>query len=1043
MDLKELVPQVPDIPELNINSDSKGIYVVTLQLWLKMLCYDKDPDDITDRSKLISPKGVIDTNTELAVKRLYEEEEIEASTDSLVDFAGWVAMDKKLRKKLPPNPENLDRLPFPKRKDFGSEISYNYSVMKGLEVFGFRSIIKSRSYSLEIIKYKETINGVEVEKSKGSIDNIPVAIYSMDILKSSDAIATSEEIGESEGVEVSLFDKDNQPISGRVRLVNQSPETDSLKKTIRLFKGLNHDVPVLEKKKGVEVNPKIIDNKLSDGDQRKWDAFSNTWGQFYGAPWMGVLIDPTEKGKNKIEPNDCNWANYKKIKHLYQHGMKQYDSKKKIISIKALNNRTGLPLLTDNTSFFDENIDQLGNGATYYLPSLSDDYASIDFSSTDYDAETQKHFTKSFLELEQSDYRLVLSDTTAVESQVNYEKFIAKGVLIAATHGSVKSSSGLKKETQIKLLIEKILIEGDSKKYTFPPESADIELIYQDGTNNKIDGTYSNGKIKLKLKNDKESKLKFIYIETKEGYSKVVNVFVEGKVRIMQTITITSPEVSSYAYGLPIKAIAVPGYASTTRHAHATTKLSTVIIKGEGSSSNFISLGRYGLLLLKFDFPSKSELSSNLLGNQALVIVEKEQNLNKEMSQSDFGFKIDPNYKTTHLKYQSHINHFLELRNNYFLQRFDGSKPVKKRDYIIQSNGGLRDEFRVKISQRDKEILSTRIVTEGIHVDTGDLNKDGYKPKESGNFKWIRIVDNKPDEDEPVYFPGLDVSKVTALQKKHPSFSLSIVIDISGSMGDNEEREYKGGQAKKYEDRLYAKALEALINDFITSDSSTLAELKRLRYWSFYYDINQIQQITDYKLISPKDPELIEPQVKSHNNKVVEATRKMTRAVVVDESTKKTKSIKESINPIHEKIKEDFSVKKFTDYTPLAQSIVKVADDLIATHTAGKESDLKVMIVITDGDGTEKEVKNGVTIIEDQHLGAFRSNARKLPVIPSGKGEGIIELIGYSIANPKDRLALLNFGLYEVNKWTIYVHEVEDEKELKVLLSKLKTKYGL
>ncbi|NOQ27979.1 MAG: hypothetical protein GQ564_21660 [Bacteroidales bacterium] len=386
-----MIPPVPqDVPELI--SGKSGIYVVTLQLWLKMLGYDCGAVD-----------GQFGTSVKEQVIKFKKNKLNEETPDEIVGFDTWSAMDDLLKDRLPPDPEAIDRSEFPERRDYETEEAYSYAVRMGLEAIGFRPEVQEGEFYLEID-----------ESGFGILDNIPAGIYSLEMADDSSTptpdLAYDEEAG---SMEVRLYDENENPIQGKVKLTNETPEPESLRKTIRLFKALSREKDVLEDKHGNEVNPKSIDGKFYATNKKMWEEFPTSWGQFYGAPWMGTIFDPTNQNHLTVNPGDINWATYETIELLYNWGVKHIegsdDPDYALIGVRHLNHSKGGNTIVENLINVRSDFSQIGQSISLQLPrktsrivtgnETGQKYGGIDYDSDEYNTGAFEKMFKSFAQV--------------------------------------------------------------------------------------------------------------------------------------------------------------------------------------------------------------------------------------------------------------------------------------------------------------------------------------------------------------------------------------------------------------------------------------------------------------------------------------------------------------------------------------------------------------------------------------------------------------------------------------------------------------------
>lgn len=121
----------------------------------------------------------------------------------------------------------------------------------------------------------------------------------------------------------------------------------------------------------------------------------------------------------------------------------------------------------------------------------------------------------------------------------------------------------------------------------------------------------------------------------------------------------------------------------------------------------------------------------------------------------------------------------------------------------------------------------------------------------------------------------------------------------------------------------------------------------------------------------------------------------------------------------------------FVHNTPLKTAIVDTAKVLLAHLNKSK-----LMIIITDGKGTQPN--ETISVAQSELNGLL--DKKPGTVIGNENWEGVIELVGYKIFPDSERTAFFNFAPL---KWTVFIHEVNKEAELRSLLEKLRKKYQL
>jgi len=341
-----------------------GINVVTLQIWLKMLGFYDGPTS-----------GLLDEDTEDAVKRFCDDQDVPAPSDPLVvDWNTWEAMENILKQRLPPDPYGLERLPFPRRKEYDTEEKYQKALYEGLKRFGFpippadervefrlttdangigrltnvppgkydltieslnTNPITGPSGSAEIHLVDENgnpLSGTVVLSSPegefavtvnsdgmGVMNGIPPGEYTLSVKDAKRGVDNGTSAG---NVEVRLLDQAGQPVSAQILLSGDLGEPDAVQKAILLFKAIVRGVDLYENINGENRFPNILSEELDEtrSNIEAWDNFSNTWGRFYGAPWAGVTFHSINDVEPGHEQGELNWIEFETISMLYEWG---------------------------------------------------------------------------------------------------------------------------------------------------------------------------------------------------------------------------------------------------------------------------------------------------------------------------------------------------------------------------------------------------------------------------------------------------------------------------------------------------------------------------------------------------------------------------------------------------------------------------------------------------------------------------------------------------------------------------------------------------
>ncbi len=492
MDLRELVPTVPeDVKELELKSN--GIYVVTLQLWLRMLGFDLGKID-----------GIFGNKTEKAFKN-WKGLPSDDQSKVKVTYDEWVAMDALLRAKLPPDPETLVPIPFPRKNDYETDEAYAYALQMGLGHFGFRIPAQKGTHYLEV-------DGTGL----GILENVPPGIYELEIVESTDTSVSSHTTSRegSGSLEVKVFDEMDNPIRGKVKLTNKTPDPESLRKSIRLFKALAREVEVLEDKHEEEVNRSIIDGELVSSNHRIWDTFSNSWGQFYGAPWMGIMYDPIIDETLKAKVIERSWTTFETASILYQWASEHIKSADhndyRPIAVRHLNHRYG-GLIQDRIDF-----SQTGYAVSLHLPRKSSrkvknkntgqDYGLIDYQSSEYHLPAYDLMFKNLITID-SDYQIKSPDQQLVADLNDQMDQITEGDLVWDSHLSVNAGLWRKRLTRIAI---EIRFKSGNEELSFPVRNATVKITDVHGKVKDLSGRRvrsRNGK-KETTETDRRGKVK-------------------------------------------------------------------------------------------------------------------------------------------------------------------------------------------------------------------------------------------------------------------------------------------------------------------------------------------------------------------------------------------------------------------------------------------------------------------------------------------------------------------------------------------------------
>lgn len=100
---------------------------------------------------------------------------------------------------------------------------------------------------------------------------------------------------------------------------------ETIKQATRLLKAIGRGIKHFGGDSGGAQLNNILSNKLDSNELNRnlWNNFPTTWGAFFGAPWMGILIDPsnlTDHDVANMNPNEFIWATYETISILYEWG---------------------------------------------------------------------------------------------------------------------------------------------------------------------------------------------------------------------------------------------------------------------------------------------------------------------------------------------------------------------------------------------------------------------------------------------------------------------------------------------------------------------------------------------------------------------------------------------------------------------------------------------------------------------------------------------------------------------------------------------------
>jgi hypothetical protein len=363
---EEIAAIIEDHKYPTLHAGDTGINVITLQIWLGMLGFYPGP-----------VSGLLDAATAQAVAAFRADQSargtpLAAPPDAVLLRDTWEAMDNLLRQRLPPDPTAFDRLPFPRRSSYDSEAKYHKALYEGLRVFGFPVApaaqplrlplvindsgvailhgIPPGSYTLELgdtaIAGHSSVD-LHLDNADGTPFSGQISLVRGGAAQSAtvagghvlvnglepgdyqvvvDRVDTANQIIDNTGsLEIRLFDANYQPLRGTATLVGETGDPASLQQAVRLFKALSRKLT-----RGLEAGDRQrLDTNILSGDFAAtahrhhlliWENFEWTWGRFHGAPWIGVMFHPPDRGEVGLAQEELNWGKRDVIAMLYEWG---------------------------------------------------------------------------------------------------------------------------------------------------------------------------------------------------------------------------------------------------------------------------------------------------------------------------------------------------------------------------------------------------------------------------------------------------------------------------------------------------------------------------------------------------------------------------------------------------------------------------------------------------------------------------------------------------------------------------------------------------
>ncbi|MDH5181591.1 MAG: peptidoglycan DD-metalloendopeptidase family protein [Gammaproteobacteria bacterium] len=367
-------PEVPDV-----KADEAGINVVNLQLWLKLLGYNPGEHD-----GIMGPLTVAATN-EFRAKMAHKGAIINEPEGIFLTRRTWYLMEALLQKKLPPDPVTLERIPFPCKRDFENDAAYYRAVYEGLKGFGFpiETTSESVQYELDVIDGKAYLDNIPQDDYEIVLDDINVDYPQ--------AIKTPSATGDGGSLDIQIENETGEPYTGKVFLVKDVPDRESLAKAVRLFKAIVRNVDRFENQDGENQYSQPLSGELGENSfmEEAWDDFSDTWGMFYGAPWKGIILDPGDG----LNPAEWSWGRNKVVNQLVILGNGFISNGSYSQCTAALNKPIALRHISKPLEAILEKIDfsQTGTQVSYQVPSTETNgisgkyYGNSDYKSENFD----------------------------------------------------------------------------------------------------------------------------------------------------------------------------------------------------------------------------------------------------------------------------------------------------------------------------------------------------------------------------------------------------------------------------------------------------------------------------------------------------------------------------------------------------------------------------------------------------------------------------------------------------------------------------------
>ncbi len=264
-------------------------------------------------------------------------------------------------------------------------------------------------------------------------------------------------------------------------------------------------------------------------------------------------------------------------------------------------------------------------------------------------------------------------------------------------------------------------------------------------------------------------------------------------------------------------------------------------------------------------------------------------------------------------------------------------------------------------------------------------------------FEWVEIRDNSAMNNvQDDNWPGLDIRQVYCEKNRMP-LAITIVVDISGSMADNEAGQFwrANTETPNYRgtalptQRLYIRALRSLKDHFLNGIT------RSFRLSLFTFD--------------------------------------GTNGVVHKFETITTGDFRNRIQNLIDTESAIMNANAFRPFTPLRLALESGSNDLtgdgVTPHAATPNDLCRLLLVITDGEGSDfqgQEIEAAINELATREAGET--------------WKGVVELISYYLHPNNERR---NLHLFHSTDWTVAPHQVMTKAELDGLFDILKVKYLL